>query len=128
MGIGFPLGRGTRMLHAIFAVILAIGPFPMAAAAADAQAKQAPATTQAAATTQPAPAPAAAAAATPTTQPVAVAVVTAEQLAQMQGDSITDVFSRTRMGQLFRGEKKVTLADVKDPVFWLDTVKDLVIA
>src|SRR5688572_31457052 len=113
------------MLHAIFAVILAIGPFPMAAAAADAQAKQAPATTQAAATTQPAPAVAVAA---PTTQPVAVAVVTAEQLAQMQGDSITDVFSRTRMGQLFRGEKKVTLADVKDPVFWLDTVKDLVIA
>jgi len=59
----------------------------------------------------------------PTTQPLAV-VVTADQ---SKSDSIGEVFGKTRFGQLFRGEKKVTLDDVKDPLFWVDSIKDLVV-
>src|SRR5688572_9684186 len=32
------------------------------------------------------------------------------------------------MGQLFEGKKKVTLGDVRDPAFWVDTVKELIVA
>ena len=103
------------MFHALLALILLAAPAPATQAAA------APAT-------QPAPAQVPAQAAISTTQPVAVAVITAEQLADAQHESITEVFSRTRMGQLFEGKRKVTLDDVKNPVFWVDTVRDLVIA
>src|SRR4051794_22045520 len=36
-------------------------------------------------------------------------------------------FSQTRLGQLAQGKKKVSLAEMKDPSFWIDTIKDLVI-
>ena len=102
------------MLHAFLAFVLLAAAAPTTASARAAEASP---------STQPAPA-----AVVSTTQPVAVAVITAEQLADAQNQSISEVFSRTRMGQLFKGEKKVTLADVKDPIFWVDTVKDLIIA
>src|SRR5687767_526466 len=103
------------MLHALFALILLAAPAPTTAPAE--AAPPAPA-----ATTQPA-----AAIVVPTTQSVAV-LITPEQLADAQHESITEVFSKTRMGQLFEGKRKVTIDDVKNPVFWLDTIKDLVIA
>jgi small conductance mechanosensitive channel len=107
------------MLHALFALILLAAPAPGAEAPGLAAA---PTTAPVPATTQPA------AIVVPTTQPLAVAVITAEQLADAQHESITEVFSKTRMGQLFEGKRKVTLDDVKNPVFWVDTIKDLVVA
>src|SRR4051794_40051293 len=78
-----------------------------------------------AATTQPA-----AAAASATTQPAAVtpAVVVIDKSDKERAETIGEVFGRTRVGELFQGKKKVTLDDVKDPAFWIDTVRDLVIA
>ena len=32
------------------------------------------------------------------------------------------------LGQLFEGKQRVSLDDVKNPIFWVDTVKDLVLA
>jgi small conductance mechanosensitive channel len=102
------------MLHALLAFVLLAAVTPTSApAGADAP------------TTQPAPAQAAIVS---TTQPVAVAILTPKQLADAQSESITEVFSKTRMGQLFEGKKKVTLDDVKNPVFWIDTVRDLIVA
>ena len=43
-------------------------------------------------------------------------------------ETIGEVFGRTRVGELFQGKKKVTIDDVKDPAFWIDTVRDLVVA
>ena len=37
-------------------------------------------------------------------------------------------FRRTRMGELVEGKKRVTLEDVRDPLFWIDTLKDLALA
>jgi small conductance mechanosensitive channel len=37
-------------------------------------------------------------------------------------------FSHTTLGQLAQGKKKVSLNEMKDPAFWIDTIKDLVIA
>jgi small conductance mechanosensitive channel len=98
------------MLHAVLALMLLAAPAPAAE----------PAPTP---TTQPAPV-----AVVSTTQPVAVAILTPQQLADAQSESITEVFSKTRMGQLFEGKQKVTLNDVKNPVFWIDTVRDLIVA
>ena len=44
------------------------------------------------------------------------------------GETVGEIFGRTRVGQLFEGKKKVTLEDVKDPAFWVDTVRDLILA
>ena len=100
------------MLHAFLAFVVLAAAAPASAPAADA----APAT-------QPAQQ-----AVVATTQPVAVAIITPQQLADAQSESITEVFSKTRMGQLFEGKKKVTLDDVKNPVFWIDTLRDLIVA
>ena len=108
------------MLHALLALVLLAAPAPSPTTAPSAAAAVAAAPAPA---TQPAPV-----AVLPTTQPVAVAVITAEQLAEARAEGITEVFSKTRMGQLFEGKRKVTLDDVRDPIFWVDTVKDLVIA
>ena len=42
--------------------------------------------------------------------------------------SLVDTFGQTRLGQLAQGKKKVSLNEIKDPAFWLDTIKDLIIA
>ena len=43
-------------------------------------------------------------------------------------DSFYGVFRRTRVGELVEGKKRATLDDVKDPIFWIDTVRDLALA
>ncbi|MEA2711821.1 MAG: hypothetical protein QOF78_4422 [Phycisphaerales bacterium] len=99
------------MLHALLALVLLAAPAPSTAAAA----AEAPAT-------QPAPVVAA-----PATQPIAV-LITPEQLAEARNETLSEVFGKTRMGQLFEGKQKVTLNDVKNPGFWIDTVRDLIVA
>src|SRR4051812_25451251 len=91
-------------------------------------AEASPATTQPAAvvtvvsTTQPT-----AAVAGSTTQPATV-VVQVDPKAVADTDSIGTVLEKTRFGQLFEGKKKVTLDEVRDPRFWLETVRDLIFA
>jgi small conductance mechanosensitive channel len=96
--------------------------FTLAAAplrAADVEATTQPSSpaAQSAATTQPSEVAAAAAAA-------AVAAIDARD----ENRSITDTFRNTQVGQLFEGKRKVTLDDVKSPAFWIETVRDFVIA
>ena len=43
-------------------------------------------------------------------------------------DTLYGAFRRTRMGELVDGRKRVTLEDVRDPLFWIDTLKDLTLA
>jgi len=43
-------------------------------------------------------------------------------------ETIGQIFGQTRMGQLVEGKKRVTLEDVRDPLFWIDTLKDLALA
>src|SRR3954452_1097147 len=43
-------------------------------------------------------------------------------------DNLLEAFSHTRLGELAQGKKKVTLAEMKDPSFWIDTIRDLVVA
>jgi len=71
----------------------------------------------------------AASTAAPSTQPAGAGATTqpSEATTAKHPESITEVFGKTRFGQLFEGKQKVTLQDVRDPMFWLDTVKDLVI-
>jgi small conductance mechanosensitive channel len=85
-------------------VVLAIALFfgPMTHAAAPAKAESAPASTQ------------------PSAQ--------VAQPQQAGSESITSIFSKTRMGQLAEGKTRVTLDDVKNPLFWIDTLKDLALA
>ena len=82
------------------------------------------------------------AAAKPATQPAPAAQVQPQQqhqqpapqhaptLAEIKADEGTfgQIFGRTRMGQLVEGKTRVTLDDVKDPLFWVDTLKDLALA
>ena len=39
-----------------------------------------------------------------------------------------EIFGNTRFGSLFEGKERVTLEDVKNPAFWFDTVRDLIVA
>ncbi|HYO11007.1 MAG TPA: mechanosensitive ion channel family protein [Tepidisphaeraceae bacterium] len=80
---------------------------------------------------EPAPAPgeqqsAAVASAAPSTQPAPAGVVTAASGANVE--SLSSILGKTRFGQLVEGKKQVTLAEVKDPLFWLDTIRDLAVA
>src|SRR5438874_6894137 len=65
-----------------------------------------------------------------TTQPAAMAAMTSttQPAAAGKGETFGEIFGRTRVGQLFEGKQKVTLEDVKDPAFWIDTVRDLILA
>jgi small conductance mechanosensitive channel len=67
-----------------------------------------------------------AASAEPTTQPSGTAAAATTQRADQK--TIIDTFASTRLGQLAQGKKKVTLDEMKDPAFWIDTIRDLVIA
>jgi small conductance mechanosensitive channel len=58
------------------------------------------------------------------TQPPSTQPASLEQQ-QSNADSLTAIFAKTRMGQLAEGKTRVTLDDVKNPIFWIDTVKDL---
>jgi small conductance mechanosensitive channel len=56
----------------------------------------------------------------PTTQP-------AQSPAQLP--TLAQVLSNTRLGKLARGDMRdMSLADLKDPIFWIDTIRDLVVA
>jgi len=79
---------------------------------------------QPAAATQPAPTTApAAGAATPSTF-----IITQQPTAgSQQPMTLTQVLANTRLGKLAQGEQ-VSLNDLRDPAFWIDTVKDLVVA
>src|SRR3954468_2300649 len=81
-------------------------PFPLHAAAAASESATAKTSTTAA-TTRPSSA--------------ALAAVADDETGLMH------TFSQTRLGQLAQGKKKVSLAEMKDPSFWIDTIKDLVI-
>jgi small conductance mechanosensitive channel len=45
-----------------------------------------------------------------------------------EAETIGQIFGRTSVGQLFEGKKKVTLEDARNPFFWLETARDLVMA
>jgi small conductance mechanosensitive channel len=62
--------------------------------------------------------------AVPASQPVNITLKTADA----DKETLGEVLGNTQVGQLFQGKKRVTLDDVKDPLFWIDTVKDLVVA
>src|SRR5688572_18000735 len=98
------------MIRIILIAVFALTGFAFAAEAAPANE---------AATTQPS-----AVVLPPSTQPVTVVL----QSEPKKGETIAEVFSDTRVGQLFQGKKKVTLAEMRDPSFWIDTIRDLIIA
>src|SRR6476660_4388676 len=54
----------------------------------------------------------------PTTQPTAIGAD--------EDAGLIHAFSHTTLGQLAQGKKKVSLNEMKDPAFWIDTIKDLV--
>jgi small conductance mechanosensitive channel len=60
----------------------------------------------------------------PTSQPVQVIVQTA---AASGKETLVDAFAKSTVGRVFTGEKALTLDDVKNPIFWFDTAKDLTI-
>jgi hypothetical protein len=77
-----------------------------------------------AATTQPTIQQASVQLAVPTSQPVNITVTTAD----LDKETLGEVLGNTRVGQLFQGKKRVTLDDVKNPLFWIDTARDLIVA
>src|SRR4051812_33777293 len=86
-------------------IVLAINPLALREMTSPAQesAKAAPAASSSVATTQPA-------------------------STSKDAETIGEIFGRTRVGQLFEGKRQVTLADARNPLFWLETVRDLILA
>jgi small conductance mechanosensitive channel len=68
----------------------------------------------------------------PSTQPAVATDVFAstppEGISTADEETLGRILGKTRVGQLFEGKQKVTLDDVKNPLFWVDTLKDLIIA
>jgi small conductance mechanosensitive channel len=63
------------------------------------------------------------------TQPAqALPAAPAEVAQPADSDTLYGAFRNTRMGALVEGKKRVTLEDVRDPLFWIDTLKDLALA
>jgi small conductance mechanosensitive channel len=60
----------------------------------------------------------------PTTQPAAAQVAAKDS---HQVETLAQVFAKTRVGQLVEGKKQVSLDEVRNPAFWLDTVRDLLV-
>jgi len=63
----------------------------------------------------------------PTTQP-AQAVITTPAPGNAQPSNILDTFSKTRLFQLAEGKQTTSLHDMLQPDFWIDTIKELVVA
>jgi len=76
---------------------------------------------QAAPATSPATAPAA------QPQNVVVVVSTTQPTELRKPQTVIDAWEQTQFAKVFSGEKPLTLDDVKNPIFWFDTAKDLVI-
>src|SRR2546421_9013120 len=89
----------------MLATILGIGLFL-------AQAPAAP-TTVPAATTQPA----------PTTQQVIVVTTATNETT----NGLLEQLTGTKLGRVVTGQQTLTLNEVKNPAFWIDSVKDLVL-
>lgn len=67
----------------------------------------------------------------PTTHPAATTQQSTTIVINSDGtadETLGQVFGGTRLGKLFRGQQKVTLENVRDPLFWVDTIRDLIIA
>jgi small conductance mechanosensitive channel len=58
---------------------------------------------------------------------IQVTVQTASAAPAVTDDSLIASFNRTRLGQLARGQEKVTLDEMLKIDFWTDTIKDLVL-
>jgi len=58
-----------------------------------------------------------------TTQPTTQQVVAVEKAPK----TLVEELNQSKLGKVFSGEKPLTLEDVKNPIFWFDTAKDLVI-
>src|SRR3954452_13296721 len=66
-------------------------------------------------------------AAAPATQPVQSTSVSAAP----QSDGLLDAFGRSKLGQYAQGKRAVTwksLQEMREPGFWIDSIKDLVLA
>src|SRR5262245_44440842 len=64
----------------------------------------------------------------PATQP---AQTTSSTCQPQPPGGLLDAFSRSRLGQYAQGKKAVTwesLQEMRDPAFWVDSIKDLVLA
>src|SRR5688572_2766266 len=59
-----------------------------------------------------------------TSQPIQVMVQTQPPTGR---ETLLDAFSKSEVGKVFSGERALTIDDVKNPIFWFDTAKDLVI-
>jgi small conductance mechanosensitive channel len=65
----------------------------------------------------------------PSTQPVEILVPVAPQGASPNGSaSLIDAFGHTRLVQMVEGKQTATLHDMLQPDFWIDTIKELVVA
>ena len=60
----------------------------------------------------------------PTSQPAAA--VNVQAAPTPQSSSLTESVLNTRLGQIFQGKQQITWKDVTQPVFWIDTLKNLV--
>ena len=62
-------------------------------------------------------------------QDPASAATTQPAVEQLQEkETLGEVFGETRVGQMFQGRKRVTLAELSDAAFWMDAIRDLVLA
>ncbi len=57
--------------------------------------------------------------------PLPQAAPTSQASAQ-EPDQLIDVLAKTGLGKIIQGRTKLTIDDVKDPVFWIDNIKDLI--
>ncbi len=73
--------------------------------------------------------PEAPAATQPTTQPTQIIVVPpGATLVDSHGTpGLMQSLTGTKLGQVFTGERPLTLSDVKNPAFWIDNIRDLVV-
>ena len=62
-----------------------------------------------------------------TTQPAQQTLILTQAPAGQATPTLSQVLMGTRLGKLAQGEQ-VSLEDLRDPAFWIDTVKDLVVA
>src|SRR5205085_905661 len=47
-------------------------------------------------------------------------------IVQQEPEQLLDVVTNTRIGKIFQGRTKLTWDDVKDPMFWVENIRDLV--
>src|SRR5439155_20858557 len=78
----------------------------------------------------PTPASLAQASAAATTQPIQASIVDPEH-SPAQTTGLLDAFGKSKLGQIAQGKQAVTwqsLQEMREPGFWIDSIKDLVLA